>query len=660
VGLRLCDLDETVWNRLPVEQIESLARLIVSRVAAGCARKVFHHRHFPRPPQGLALENLRLEHRTQLCLTREGLGKDLQALGDRTIGEVLALRAFGPRCLVDLLSAVETVLGQESLLSQELTEEAQRLAQLPEANLAQSADPRFGALVAEIDAEAASVSDLAARLLARSHDPPDPQYAVGQLRHLRRQIAALAKGTLEEELIQIFAAGASPRNRQILIGYYGWEDGQTRTLAEIGARHGMTRERTRQICAKLVRRIDPASTLAPVLDRTLALLGERLPCPIEELETAMAEAGLTRVGMRLSGVEEAARLLGRPTPFSVVRVDQARLAVDPEHAEIPAAAVELAKKEIYYHGAATVGRIVETMREKALAPVEPAVVRQSLQQMAGFRWLDEPTGWFRLAPTCKHGLPKAIEKVLAVAPEISVAAMRAAVSRNRRMWRDPPPEKVILEFCRQMPSVRCDGARVFADPPRDWRQVLTGVEARLVAILQEHGPVMDRGDLEDLCVRDGINRFSFHAFIACSPVIAQYGHSIYGLLGADVSGDVLARLVQKRRAERAPARVLSDHGFTADGRVWLSYRLSRAASTYAVITVPAALKEIVCGRFELVDEKGHRVGTLAARDGRAWGLGGFLRQRQTQIDDRIRITFDLKLGQAAITIEASNDQGRIG
>ena len=49
--------------------------------------------------------------------------------------------------------------------------------------------------------------------------------------------------TLEEELIEIFATTPFTRNRQILIGYYGWEDGRQHTLTEVGTRFGITRER---------------------------------------------------------------------------------------------------------------------------------------------------------------------------------------------------------------------------------------------------------------------------------------------------------------------------------------------------------------------------------------------------------------------------------
>jgi len=196
-----------------------------------------------------------------------------------------------------------------------------------------------------------------------------------------------------------------------------------------------------------------------------------------------------------------------------------------------------------------------------------------------------------------------------------------------------------------------EGDRIVADPPRDWRETLTGVEARLVAILKERGPVMERGEMEDLCVADGMNRFSFHAFVSWSPVIAQFGHSVYGLLGTKVSDREVRELLQRRRAARANHRVLDGHGRTDDGRVWLAYRLSKAASTYAVITIPASLKGVVHGRFEFLDGEGRPIGPLATQAGRAWGLGAFLRKHGARIGDRIVLTLDLKARTAAVTWE---------
>jgi hypothetical protein len=198
---------------------------------------------------------------------------------------------------------------------------------------------------------------------------------------------------------------------------------------------------------------------------------------------------------------------------------------------------------------------------------------------------------------------------------------------------------VLLEFCRRIPGVRVEGETVVADPPRDWREVLGGVEAGMVGVLQEHGPVMERGAFEERCMRQGMNRFSFNAIIMCSPVIAQYGRSVYGLLGAKVNRKTV-RALATRKAAAPPSRVLRGSGQTDDGRPYLAYRLSKAAISGGVITVPAAMKDRVHGKFEIHMPDGEHAGTLVSKNGCAWGLGPVLRGRSAGPGDHLLILFD--------------------
>ncbi len=478
--------------------------------------------------------------------------------------------------------------------------------------------------------------------------------------------------TLEQELIDIFASTPSQRNREILIGYYGWKDGRQHTLTEVGTRFGITRERVRQICAKLTKRLKTAPVSAPIMDRVLKLISEMLPAPAARIEAELAGQGFTAIGMSLETVAAAARLLDQSVEFEIVAVHpdnrpktasakrkgrathnvaDGRLAVRPGQEKAVTAAIDLAKKEAYFHGLTTVERIERAIAKRGGDRTNTELVRQTVALMEGFHWLDQSAGWFCLLSIQRHGLPKTIDKVLAVSGEVTGEQLYKALSRNRRLWKEPPPENVLLEFCRRMPGVRVEGDRIIADPPRDWKKSLTGVEAKLVAVLKKHGPLMERGEMEDLCVGGGMNRFSFHAFVSWSPVIAQFGHSVYGLLGAEVSPEQVEKVLARRRADRANRRVLDGHGRTADGKVWLQYRLSKAASTYAVITIPAALKKTVRGRFKFLDADGREIGTLATKDGRAWGLGAFLRKNGAGIGDRIKLTLDLKKRTAAVTWE---------
>jgi hypothetical protein len=650
VGLRLCDLGAQVWQWLPRASIDSLAERVIDRVAGACVKKSFFARRFPRPPENLSLESLRLEHRTQLCLEREGFADHLDRLGDLTLGEVLSIRAFGPRCLVDLLCGVEASLASDGSLAAELTYWAEQLATRAEASKIRPDDPRFAAFMYEVDFEAKTAAQLARRVISRSEDPPDWRHACAQIRQLIERIDGLPDRPLEQEMIDIFASTDDRRNCDIMAGYYGWQDGQRHTLAEIGSRFNMTRERTRQICAKLARRKDAASLPAPVLDRTLATIERKLPCPVDALQREMAVSGRTRVGLNLEQIQTAAELLGRPVRFCTTSLDGGELAVRKEQRELPSAIAELAKKEAYYHGLATVAHLERTVSRKSSGRVDRAIIVETLQMLDGFCWLDQRRSWFRLRNVGRHGLPKAIDKVLAVARRVTAAELRGAIGRNQRLWRTPPPEAVLSEFCRQSEGLVVHDKHIEPSAPLDWREVLRGVERKLVEVLDEHGPVLERSVLEELCVKAGMNRFSFHAFLASSPVITQYGHSVYGLLGSDVSARAVKALVARRRDQKGSARVLDDHGETDDGKIWLRYRLSKAASTYAVVTVPAALKGRVSGKYRLSSHDGQHVGTLAAKDGRAWGLGSYLRCSGAAVGDRVQITLDPQTRTAVIAL----------
>ena len=542
-GARLCDLDESVWKHLPPHIIARLAKLIVARSANCVHHRQVLARRVPQPPAAARLEDLQVETRTYNCLLRRGLADSLARLGNYTIGDLLRMRSFGVKSLVDLLCALETLAARKGKLDRRLTAEAKRLASTPGATEISFGDPRLGRFLRGMDPEANTVGQLVNRLLRRRVDPPDPQRLCQQLRQLRQQIAALGKLPLEEELKQVFGADASDRDRSIVVQYYGWDGRGRRTLEQLGRKFGLSRERIRQVCLKAARRVRQAPVATPVLDKTLDWLsGCRVPLPADQLQLMLDATGLTAGKISIQAVLEAAELLGRKPPLALAEAGPSLWAVRPEAGKLPGLIVTAVRQVVGNYGAATLNQLSAAVADKAGKRVDGKVICAVLETLPGFAWLDARRQWFRLECLPRYGLVYMINKVLAVAGRVDIGSLRAAIAR-RRMARRPPPEQVLLEFCRQMPHVRVEGKQVCGAPPPDWRRMLSGTERVIARVLHKHGPVMSRAELEKLCLAAGVKQASLNVMLAISPVVVHLGRGRYRLIGC---GAALARITTGR------------------------------------------------------------------------------------------------------------------
>ena len=351
--------------------------MVVERISAYHVRKVFQHRHFPRPPEGTDLSGLNLENRTRRCLVREGFDERPETLGDHTIGEIMSMRAFGPRCLVDLLSALESARPEAAASA------AGRTACARAAGAGGGVDRGGGAAgrVARRPGRAERRSAFRPVDAARGRRGPErpgvgraaswrgrrtrPTRATwpGRSRQLAERIEGMSRLTIEQELIEVFAPDPRDRNAEILIGYYGWDDGRQHTLTEVGDRFGITRERIRQICAKLTRKPkNLAAALAPVMDRALALVEERLPGCGRRDRGGAAPPGLDGRGHALGKPGHGRQVVG---PAGRVSRGEDRSGPQGESAaggagearSTPTPAIaDAAKKDVYFHGLATIER----------------------------------------------------------------------------------------------------------------------------------------------------------------------------------------------------------------------------------------------------------------------------------------------------------------
>jgi Mor family transcriptional regulator len=512
----------------------------------------------PPIPPGVALADLELETRTRNCLIAAGFGRRPQDLSKMTAEEMLGLRGFWAKSLVDLLTSLEYAAkhpkshrrrlanGRKSIrhgpraecrlvpsrLNRAVLAEARAVAKIPEIRRIEFHDPRLGNMLRAMDAQSDSVGEMLDRIRRRWRlAPVDPAQLPAQWKALRRQLRAIGRLPLESELVDIFGVGEATRDRQIIARYFGWDGQGRRTLEALGREYGVSRERIRQICNRAIKRHRHIEVFAPILDRAIGFIAARTPGPLAVLQEEFNRSRISTCRLPIELVCRAARYLGHELPFAIVAVDKGWIVVGGEDARLPRAIAGAAYHAAASYGAATVQSVIAGLAARPRARGLRRLVRGTLETMAGFRWLDARRQWFQLADTPSgYGLPNMIGKILSVCPRIEVKRMHGALARNRRSRRPPPPAKVLLEFCRHIPGVRVKGTVVTAETRRHWRSTLTAVEQIMVQTLKRQGPILERAKLEGLCLRAGMNRFSFNAVLMSSPVIAQYGRGVYGLL----------------------------------------------------------------------------------------------------------------------------------
>jgi len=455
-----------------------------------------------------------------------------------------------------------------------------------------------------------------------------------KLRIMWTELRKASKAKLDAELSDFAVLAGVGRNQRIVARHLGWDGSEGGTLQETGREYSLTRERVRQLVARVTERVKTERPFAPALDRALYFIGENLPSTAEQVEIALRSEGFTTVSLSIEGVETAAHLLGREPGFSLERSAKRRLVVPAGVENIAVEILRAARRATEHWGVATVQDVAATAAH-ATADA-PEFVMRVLTARRDFEWLDKDAGWFWLRSVPRNRVLNQMEKVFAVSPRISVTDLRAGVSRPHRMKGFAPPRRVLAEMCRQI-GYRSDGDVLIADPPPEFTDALSDSEQVLANILNQNGRVMQREALERLSLAQGLTQATLQARLSYSPIIQKLGPSVYGLRGAPVTPG----LVDALAPPKTRSRVLKDYGWTRNGMIWVAFRLSASMLSSGVFHVPAAMRKHLLGEFQLFTVDGARIGKLVIAETGSWGLTPLYSRRGGEIGDPLVLVFDL-------------------
>ncbi len=330
---------------------------------------------------------------------------------------------------------------------------------------------------------------------------------------------------LEDELAAVLrAARLQGRQARAVTRRLGWDGHGTTTLAAAGGAEGYTRERVRQLEARVEHYLARGHLPLPLTADALRIIEAAAPSPRSDLARTLVERGIAESPFDPSGVITAATLGG--LRVGVLAVDG--LIVGADAAALPEQALSLARALVARHGATSVA---ELTRELTASGISAPALRRLLDHSGEVTWLDQGREWL-VVPGKRSRAGTGLRKMLSIARALSLADVDEGLRRSAR----PVilPRAILRSMCETLEWIAVDRrtdavtATVALDPAR----TLSPLERELVRIFRTDGPVLRFGRAVQLAADAGINPRSAALYLNRTPILRTVSRGRYAVRGA--------------------------------------------------------------------------------------------------------------------------------
>lgn len=453
------------------------------------------------------------------------------------------------------------------------------------------------------------------------------------------------------------------RNEQLFIDYYG----QGLTLQDVGTSHGLTRERVRQVLAKMINRLPGRAVPHARFDALAEACRDLHSMPVEVAEERLAQM-LGTMPLK-AAYTYGPNVLGRALPIAIELRQGVDYVVPRDGPDWVGAALRLCKKWIRFNGAALVSQVLLDVQEELDVRIRRDEFVHTLERLPGFAWLDATSNWFWFGPDwCSNRLLEWARRVIATAGRaVDIEMVHSGLIRLSGRYDEPgrrtviiPPAEVLLAMlgaCDDTNIKQGDDVELL-DMSKVRPVDPTEVVEQVIAKMREYGGVMSLGELKTALVAHGmVNPVTLAIYLASSPVLRRLDHGIYAIRGMRLDPQHVARAFAAPHAER-PSRPVStaSNVETGEGLVAWEIELTAGAIANRMTTLPAAaVPALPGGRYDV--DQGDNV--LVNKDAKlVHGAVRVMTRLGGQDGDRFRIHFDVAnrvCGIERLAVEAGVD-----
>lgn len=399
------------------------------------------------------------------------------------------------------------------------------------------------------------------------------------------------------------------RNADMFAMRYGVCGENATTLESVGQHFGMTRERVRQIIAKLLEQAVNLQVETQILDHLREEIGKLTPGRTLDIEATLRPILGESLGIwsaqRFASEVLATKIAAfAKSPFSQSDVDRDTVVLDQSQADDSYARTirSVCRGMVRSCGAANLFFVAGYISQEMGRSVDVKDVLLTAFRAPGFEWLSEPDGWFWFGEQDgENRLVNVARKVMAAAQcKVDVDQLHQAMGRSQR-WLDnsrearrffvEAPAEVLTKVLSRVSWLACIQKNDFVVTDENaLAGVLSDLETLILRVIDANGGVAIKYEIDAYVHANmQVTPMGVAMALARSPCFLQPSHGAYSVCGRAIEPQPLERAALLRST-------LSNHGSSIlpgeDG--WCSYKfeLTDYNLKHKMIGLPAALARI--------------------------------------------------------------------
>jgi hypothetical protein len=506
-----------------------------------------------------------------------------------------------------------------------------------------------GTLIQRIDTLTATLNNIA--------DDRQVALLAASLPTVVERVKTISQLPLDLALRQYVSAQSQTTGSRLeaLLARLGWGEKPALTLQEAADMIGVSREWIRQLQARMSDNTPSHPVLIPALDRALAFLAQAAPVPADEAANRLRAEGISGIPFHPGNVLAAAELCRRAATYQLQEVKGRVCVVTNATLASSDRILTIATRRACAAGATNVEDVVAAAGREGIE-VGARELRELLLPLAGAGFLDGDWFWMPQVRPQRNRLYNVARAILSVVCPVDVATIRDGARRKYRLREAGvvPPRSVMTAFLRAQAVFRVDEAGLITTVhPLDYRQELGTAEQLIVEVLRASPTgILDREGLARGCEARGLNPSTLGVMTSYSPILEHLGTDMWALRGTRVD-PAAVEAFREANALRPREKRIADHGWRADGSLWLAIRVPRPP--VGTIGVPSAVAPYVGGRrFAARTDEGVPAGTVVVDEGgSSWGYAPFLSRAGADEGDTLLVTFDLTTDEAVLALASA-------